>query len=213
MPVRDCGRKYNVYLLYAHRPKDLAMNYSVRIDVYNQVTLDYRGSWLFPVQFRFLPVYPLPVLLKIPPLDTAIIHSCNASHCGTHGRCVRYVNREVFDCQCDSGWSGRYCQLQHSCPCSIDGLCLSSDLCVCRVGKFGARCFLTQPPCQCEHGGTCIRNDQRLGDHNEPLCICADGFSGARCETRDTAIEISFGPAMAIPQSFLVHYIRQFGKK
>ncbi|CAF5171144.1 unnamed protein product, partial [Rotaria sp. Silwood1] len=39
VPARDCGMKYNLYLLYPDRPKDSSKNYSVHIDVFDRLTL------------------------------------------------------------------------------------------------------------------------------------------------------------------------------
>ncbi|CAF4786459.1 unnamed protein product, partial [Rotaria sp. Silwood1] len=41
MPVRDCNTKHNIYLLYPNRPKNLSINYSIRIDAFDKITLDY----------------------------------------------------------------------------------------------------------------------------------------------------------------------------
>ena len=62
---RDCRKKFNIYLLYGIRPKNTSTNYSVRIDIFNKQTLEYRASWLFPIEFLFLPVYRLAVQRQI----------------------------------------------------------------------------------------------------------------------------------------------------
>ncbi|CAF1384110.1 unnamed protein product [Adineta ricciae] len=33
-PIRDCDTKFNIYLLYSTRPKDISKNYSIRIDAF-----------------------------------------------------------------------------------------------------------------------------------------------------------------------------------
>ena len=38
-----------------------------------------------------------------------------------HGKCIKYANdptNQTF-CQCDQGWSGEYCTIQHQCQCSF----------------------------------------------------------------------------------------------
>ncbi|CAF4219199.1 unnamed protein product, partial [Adineta steineri] len=56
VPKRDCQKKFNIYLLYPHRPKNLSSNYSVRIDIFNKDSLTYWASWHLLIPFQFLPV-------------------------------------------------------------------------------------------------------------------------------------------------------------
>ena len=65
----NCKTKFNVYLLYSTRPKDSKKQYAVHFDIYEKVTLKYRGSLLFPIQFPFLPVHRLAFLVQIPRSD------------------------------------------------------------------------------------------------------------------------------------------------
>ena len=52
---RDCDTKYNIYLLYPHRPKNLShRNYSIRIDLYDKTKLEYWSSWYLSIPFAFL---------------------------------------------------------------------------------------------------------------------------------------------------------------
>jgi hypothetical protein len=99
LPIRHCNTKYNIYLLYSSRPKNTSKIYSVKIDLFNQLTLSYRASWIFPLQFSFLPVHRLPVLLKVPFSNMVPIDKCLPS-C-VHGH---YVNdQNSMFCHCATG--------------------------------------------------------------------------------------------------------------
>jgi len=84
------------------------------------------------------------------------------------------------------------------------------SICLCPVGTFGPRCFLTQHVCQsqpCHHGGQCIPNDFGRKNKLEYTCICKEDYSGDNCERIDTRIEISFQSNIKIPSSVLAHFI------
>ncbi|CAF4660179.1 unnamed protein product [Rotaria sp. Silwood1] len=53
------------------------------------------------------------------------IQSCSRSQC-IHGKCVKYSNNQqnTSFCQCNRGWSGRYCTIQYTCICSSDSICI-----------------------------------------------------------------------------------------
>ena len=140
IPVRDCGTKFNLYLLYPHRPKLHAGNYSIRIDLFDKVTLDFWLVGIYQFHFNFLPVNRISTQLFIP--EVRETESCSL-FCGNHGRCIRYTNKKsLFYCQCNQGYSGSSCDLTHSCQCSNDSICLASTICVCPLHKFGSYCLL-----------------------------------------------------------------------
>ena len=56
LSIRHCQMKFNMYLLYSKRPKDLQRNYSIQIDVYETIPLTYRGSIFIRLNYPFLPV-------------------------------------------------------------------------------------------------------------------------------------------------------------
>ncbi|CAF4916093.1 unnamed protein product, partial [Rotaria sp. Silwood1] len=56
IPVRDCNKKFDIYLLYRDRPKNITKNYTIHIDAYDKVNLLYLTSWILPVKFPFMPV-------------------------------------------------------------------------------------------------------------------------------------------------------------
>lgn len=207
LPTHDCRKKYNSYLLYTSRPKNISTNFTIRIDIYDKILLEYRASWSFPIRFAFLPVYRMAVQLHIPVTRT-IPQIDERQTCGNHGQYLQYVNRNDSFCYCDKGWTGLHCNIKHTCNCSFDSLCLSSNLCLCPLKKFGSRCYLKRLNCPCQNHGLCSWNDELIHRENGFWCTCPDGFSGRTCEKRDTEIFISFALGMTIPTSMLLHFIR-----
>ncbi|CAF3797263.1 unnamed protein product, partial [Rotaria sp. Silwood1] len=99
IPVHDCGIKYNLYLVYSDRPKHSSKNYSVHIDVFDRLTLNYHVSWHLSLPYSFLPVNRLAAQLIIP--EQAEIKDCPLD-CSHHGRCRSYADkRTLFFCECD----------------------------------------------------------------------------------------------------------------
>ena len=151
LSMKDCQRKFHHYLLYSNHHQNLSKNnYSIHIDIYEQISLVYRGSFLFPIHFSFLPVYRLALQLTIshhnPTVDLCSKHQC------VHGRCMTCSQSDTSNqtfCQCQSGWSGQYCTIPYDCMCSPDSLCLgmssltNRSICLCPMNKFGSRCLLT----------------------------------------------------------------------
>jgi hypothetical protein len=140
--VRYCKTKFNIYLLYATRPKNSTKHYSIHIDFYEKVSLDYRGSVLLPVTFPFLPVHRLGFLVDVPGSNNQT-QSCFDDQC-VHGKCIKYWKNpdNLTFCQCDRGWSGKCCTIQHICTCASDSVCLgvsanNQSICVCPVNRFG----------------------------------------------------------------------------
>ncbi len=210
--IRDCNTKFNMYLLYATRPKDTTKNYSIRIDAFDRYSFTHRASWLYPLHFIFLPVHRIAVHLIIPWM-LPISDNCKLK-C-IYGRCIHTVNDPKNTvCQCDHGWSGKQCHIKEKCNCSPQSLCMGSvnnrSICLCPSGTFGSRCFLTQSICQsqpCHNGGQCIPNDFGRKNNLEYVCVCNEGYSGDNCQRIDTRIEISFQSNIKIPSSVLAHLI------
>lgn len=218
--ARDCDSKFNIYLLYSKRPKDLSILYSVRIDVYQEATWVYRASWLYPLQFDFLPVHRLSVFLKIPPAGN-LSKSKECSPQCVHGRCSTYINYpNISFCQCSPGWSGFQCNIQHECRCHSNSLCISDSICLCSSNYFGSRCFFVRDACDaqsCQNGGQCISADIRHqgSASNSFSCLCTPEYSGKTCQYRQpqTQIDINFDYNKAPPTSILVHFIYVTGLK
>lgn len=68
LPMRDCHRKFHLYLLYASRPLNTSFNYSILIHILDidKFTFTHRSTWHIPMLFPFLPVYRLVLQLDIP---------------------------------------------------------------------------------------------------------------------------------------------------
>ncbi|CAF4614890.1 unnamed protein product, partial [Rotaria socialis] len=219
LPIRDCQRKFNVYLLYSTRPKNQSKNDSIHIDFYEKISLAYRGSFLLSIPFQFLPINRLVVQLNIT-YDRDIVDSCTEHQC-VHGQCIKYTNvpmRMTF-CRCHQGWSGRSCTIPRHCTCSSNSLCTgvlanNRSICVCRIGSFGPRCLLMNPVCQlngnptCKNGGQCIPQEEYVHSDKKYTCICRNGFTGERCENHDVKITISFHKDIKLPLTILVHFIQ-----
>ncbi|CAF3330624.1 unnamed protein product [Rotaria socialis] len=211
MSTEKCNTKYNINLLYNTRPKNIMTNYSIRIEAYNKIDLSFHSSWKLPVQFLFMPVQRIASYMMIPAEFTSISKRCQV-HCGEHGRCVTYVNRDEHYCHCDSGWSGRYCSIHlDNCSCSVDSLCLgqikNQSICLCPKDKSGLRCLI-HSSCQnnlCQNGGIYVQEDDRISINNF-TCICATGYSGSHCQFKDTQIIISFN-GVSIPPYLSIFFV------
>ncbi|CAF1075181.1 unnamed protein product [Rotaria sp. Silwood1] len=195
VPKRNCGTKYNLYLLYPNQPKNSSTSYSIHIDLLDKLTLSYLGKWHLSIPFQFLPVNRIAAQLFIP--NSKVISKSCPLFCGKHGRCVQYMNGNFsYFCQCDEGYSGSQCNIQHNCSCSLDSYCLSSSICVCPLHKFGSMCYLKNSICQipnnpCQNNGICIPHDDRMGLKSF-TCLCAENFFGTRCENFKNRIDITF---------------------
>ena len=206
-----CDMKYNIYLLYQHRPKSLMKNYTIRITAYNKMDLSYYTSWILPVKFLFLPVNRIAAYLIIP-ADAVNIANDRPLKCGIHGRCSIYTNVAEYFCRCDSGWTGINCTIKmDECDCSSDSICLGIEnnrsICVCPLTKTGPRCILSsacrENPCQ--NNGQCVPDDYQISP-SAFKCICKGTFSGRLCEEQDTRVDVLFQDN-DIFQSLFLHFI------
>ena len=217
LAMRDCKVKFNIYLLYATRPKNLSESYAIHIDIYEKVSLTYRASFLYPISFNFLPVHRLALMIDIPTRMNDL-RKCSQDRC-VHGKCFHYAKYQKNQsfCQCDHGWSGQYCTIPHTCTCSSDSLCLgvtakNQSICVCPLNKWGPRCLMRRTVCQiddhptCENGGQCVANDDLMSDRKF-VCICRKGYRGERCELMDNQVILSFTDEITFSQSIFLHFI------
>jgi len=199
--------------------KDPNKTYSIHIDFYEKISLNYRGSFLVPIVFSFLPVTRISLIVNIPRISEDRIESCSIDQCD-HGKCMKYTNQpyHITFCQCYSGWTGRYCHIRYDCHCSSDSLCvgISADnrsICVCPLHKFGPRCLLTDTICQkqsnssCQNGGQCIPNHQHMTFFQNFSCICPKNVTGDRCEIANSQLTITFDKDIVLSQSILFHFI------
>jgi len=215
----DCQRKFNVYLLYGTRPKLSEREYAIHIDIYEKETLKHRASFLYLVQFPFLPVHRLAYLIQLPSTEEQD-HSCLNSHC-VHGKCMKYLNnlQNYTFCQCDRGWTGKYCNISYNCQCSSDAKCLGvlsnhRSICLCPRNRYGSHCFIDDLICQingnstCLNGGKCISDENDLMSNQKFQCLCKSGYNGQRCENKDHQLNLTFEHLIIRKQKHVfIHFI------
>lgn len=98
-----------------------------------------------------------------------ILELCDLD-CGRHGHCVSDV------CQCDTGWSGEYCNLKQCDPrCNEHGQC-KNGTCLCVTGWNGKHCTLEGCPNSCTSHGQCRFNPENMWE-----CRCDSGWNGPDC--------------------------------
>ncbi|CAF1027874.1 unnamed protein product [Adineta ricciae] len=218
IPMKTCQTKFNVYLLYADRPKNQSKKYSIHVDVYEKISLTYRASLFVPIRFLFLPIQRIAVLFNIPSKNYQIKY-CQTNECH-HGQCLHYFNDEKHRkfCRCDRGWTGHDCSIPHECQCSSDSLYQgrlpnNRSICLCPVNKWGHRCLLRDETCResskCQNDGQCISiNPIERTFH----CLCPQGYFGDRCEIRSNELILSFSNRIPLPETIFVHFIQVKGK-
>jgi len=194
-------------------------NYSIHIDIYEKLSLNYRGSFIIPIEFSFLPVHHLVKTILIPQNNRSIKY-CSNRQCNYHGKCIQYLNQttEKSFCQCERGWTGKFCSISYQCLCSSDALCLgisamNRSVCICPVNRTGPRCLIRDLSCQinetnpCQNKGQCIRH-QGISDgrniYRRFSCLCRKGFSEAYCEEANQ-ITLSFGKDVTLSTMIYVH--------
>ena len=212
--VRLCSdRDFHAYLLYPTRPKDYSKNYSVRVDVFSKTSVvTYIASWYFIVPFSFLPVNRMAVILNIPFDPFSSPSNCPLT-CD-NGKCMKYINKEKYFCQCDYGWSGTYCNNRIRCnDCSSDSICIgmihNRSICVCPLNKGGPRCLikLSCLPDTCENNATCIVLDDGMNEFGI-ACNCSEEYFGASCSQRSSRLEVSFDQVKLSSFVFIYTFIR-----
>ena len=199
----------NAYLTYLTQPNNSSKNYSVRIEVFNRISLTYLASWHLTIPFSFLPIYHMTITLYIPTQSAITPKNCPLN-C-QNGDCKKYINKEMFFCRCYRNWTGNQCNIPIDCSdCSPDSECIGKihnrSICVCPLLKSGPRCLLTILCSQnkCLNGGQCIVHNDGM-DKLGTTCICPEEFYGPDCGYQRETLEISFHE-IKIP-SFLLIYI------
>ncbi|CAF3982006.1 unnamed protein product [Adineta steineri] len=207
-----CGQPFERYFLYSTRPKDVSKNYSLHIDIYYKISLEYIASWYFKIRFNFLPVNRLAVVLTLG--SNQIIRPTFCTLTCEHGICMKYMNEEKFFCHCKRGWTGARCHIPIDCnDCSSDSICADSvynrSICICPLTKFGNRCLVKHscPVNYCQNNGLCIVIDEQMTD-NSYECLCSEEFQGKQCEHLKARLYIALNDREM--SSYLITYIYSF---
>ena len=218
LPMDNCERKFNIYLLYSTKPKGERKDYLIHIDIYEKKTLDYRGSTIKSLKFPFLPVHRIMFQVNIP-FKFENLNKCADTRC-LNGKCQKYFDDQenrIF-CQCEKGWSGRFCTIPYISLCSIDSISLGQlannrSLCICPVNKMGPRCLINDVTCQknqtvtCFNKGECLSVDEYRTSQKKFLCICSKEFTGNQCEIPRTKLLIIFDKNITLPSVIFIHFI------
>jgi hypothetical protein len=196
--LHERSMKQMFYLNYPRPPpKQRGSNWSVRLDAFSvsASSVNLVASWLFDVPFSFLPYNRLVLHLLLQEQET-----CSALRC-VHGSCKKYLNSPHGEyCQCERGWSGRYCDISTICACAGGEQCLNqyrTQICVCPLGRMGHDCHMLYNPCKnisCQNGGTCVPLDERL--EKKFTCACHNGYYGTRCELTNAYVDIHFSKSL-----------------
>jgi hypothetical protein len=192
----SCIYTFDGYLTYEARPKNRSANYAIRIDIYDRTSPTYVASWYYTVPHSFLPINRMAVLLYVPAQQVLSVSSCS-SKC-ENGRCMKYMNKDKYYCQCDVGWSGVECNIPIRCnDCSPDSICIgmiyNRSICVCPLNKGGPRCLLTfSCPYKTTDYSKCVVVDDDVHDSSF-IHVCSKGFMGLLCDIPASIITISFG--------------------
>ncbi|UJR32526.1 hypothetical protein I4U23_019988 [Adineta vaga] len=197
----SCTMKFNQYLLYPTRPKNLSTNYSIRIDVIEKNWMSYIGHWYFTIPFLFLPVNRMSLSLN---LSSNVVERGNqcSMECSNGQECVKYVNEEKSFCRWMKSNSGH--------KCSNDSIFIGKkrakeSICVCPLNEYGSNCLISSK-CSinhCQNHGQCIRNDLNMF-HRNYSCICPNKYYGLHCEYRKWELDVSIDE-IEIP-SYLIAY-------
>ena len=117
--------------------------------------------------------------------------SVDGEMCSKHGQCHTNFDLAQYQCQCCSGFRGRYCEKRDYCfaqPCKNEAECLNIDndlaedkyKCRCKPGYEGKHCSIVTDMClshPCRNDAIChsLVNSYR--------CQCKPGYTGRDCQT------------------------------
>lgn len=122
-------------------------------------------------------------------LDTAntVIEACLDANstsqllCSGHGTCLAKSAASLeYECRCNVGYSGQYCEEKDSNKCALPGQCsagecnLDKQVCECPAGTTGNQCG------DCDASSSSACNDN--GKCVNKKCTCDSGFLGDHCD-------------------------------
>ncbi|UJR19214.1 hypothetical protein I4U23_022344 [Adineta vaga] len=207
---RGCQPVQNIYLTYSTRPKNNSMNYSIHVDIYEKIHLEYLASWYFPVPFSFLPNNRMSIILAISNNEPYRPKFCTLK-C-RNGECMKYINKNKMFCRCHRGWSGTQCDIPIHCnDCSTDSMCIgmihNRSICFCRIDRGGPRCLLplSCPSQFCENNGSCFLVNDVLHAKGF-VCNCTEEFTGTFCQIVKSRLEVSLDN-LRFSSSIILFYI------
>jgi hypothetical protein len=137
-------------------------------------------------------------LLDILTQQTGDISGC-LLQCSSQGKCQLNQITQMYECVCDTYFSGSACQYDSrpcsSGPCLNNGTCtnvqgLNSTLsfeCECQNTYYGTYCEKQIDVCQ---NKTCNGKGYCFNSQNEPKCKCFSGYSGDECDLISTFVKI-----------------------
>ncbi|CAF1150251.1 unnamed protein product, partial [Didymodactylos carnosus] len=193
--------KTTIYLLMS-RPKPLSMtNCYVQFEMYDysEAVVSVYAEWSFPLNYPFLPVNRIAIVLRS--LLLTNISVCKYTAC-VNGVCSALINSNSSFCFCSPGWYGRWCdkfinQCESS-PCSSESTCRANYYplvrgggytCLCPPGRFGRQCLLKNLDCEsnpCQNFGICLPR-QKISGY---MCNCPMEFYGPMCQYSSTQLTI-----------------------
>ncbi|CAF1238873.1 unnamed protein product [Adineta ricciae] len=200
----SCTMKFNQYLLYQRRPKNLSSNYNIRIDVVEKNSMIYIGHWYYSVPFLFLPVNHMALSLNLSSIIMEKERKQCLSECLDKQECVPYVNdRDKSFCR----WKTPVEQY----GCSNESIFIgmkdnNRSICMCSLVAYGPTCLLSSK-CSinpCKNHGQCIRDEWDIF-HQNYSCICSNKYYGLNCEYRKWQLDVEFDNKMKIP-SYIIAY-------
>lgn len=141
------------------------------------------------------------------------IKDCSTNPCFNGAKCITknitlssYNIDTTFECECPTGFSGRYCEkpeLLFRCatsPCQNHGSCIdgvSGYMCLCPTGYEGIDCQIKKTNCDqnpCQNNAECVSippssylfslsSSHSSKSNTGYTCKCRAGFTGDHCET------------------------------
>lgn len=154
--------------------------------VFNTSTMRAQSVTFGPCPLTPGPCQDHDVLIREP------VNHCVNEPCMQHGTC--FSRADTYECHCTPRYQGRNCEIDkgppcNSTPCQNSGTCVEDNQgnyrCYCPNGFNGMLCeneVVIHPLCEinpCQNNGTC-RVSPATG---KVECECAEGYTGARCET------------------------------